>query len=113
MDLNIEITDENGETLEDFRVYQDGSDSNGASTIASMVEAVFDVSDSIGRTTPLNRAHGTDYGIMFKVEEWQQICRSLRADGENQYAAGIEKSIAGMQESKKEDEEHDLKMGRA
>lgn len=41
MDLRITISDENGEVLEDFNVYQDGSDSEGAKRIVQMVAGEF------------------------------------------------------------------------
>lgn len=43
MDLRIQIRDENDEVLRELTVYQDGSDSEGADTIAEMIAAEFDV----------------------------------------------------------------------
>lgn len=43
MDLRIVISDENGEVLEDFSVYQDGSDSLGAQRIVRMIASEFQV----------------------------------------------------------------------
>ena len=43
MDLRIKITDENNDTLQNITVYQDGSDSEGAETIAAFIRASFDI----------------------------------------------------------------------
>jgi hypothetical protein len=43
MDLRIKITDENDFVLQDITVYQDGSDSDGAETIAAFIRASFDI----------------------------------------------------------------------
>lgn len=43
MDLRIKITDENDDTLQLITVYQDGSDSEGAETIAAFIRASFDI----------------------------------------------------------------------
>ena len=43
MDLRIVISDENGEVLEDFSVYQDGSDSEGAQRVVELIAGEFQV----------------------------------------------------------------------
>lgn len=45
MDLKVIIVDENDEVLESFRIYQDGSDVEGAAKIASLCEMHFEVED--------------------------------------------------------------------
>ena len=45
MDLKIEISDENGDTLQTVQIYQDGSDSEGAKKIRDWIEANFDVEE--------------------------------------------------------------------
>lgn len=47
MDLRIVITDENDEALEDIRVYQDGSDADGAAAIAAFIRASFDIDSDV------------------------------------------------------------------
>lgn len=45
MDLHILITDENGDTMYDAQVYQDGSDSEGANKIADFIERNFEIEE--------------------------------------------------------------------
>ena len=47
MDLKIQITDENGEVLDNVSIYQDGSDSEGTEKIREMLEAVFTIENSV------------------------------------------------------------------
>lgn len=50
MDLRIIVMDENEHTLQDITVYQDGSDSEGAETIAAFIRASFDIERDTGWT---------------------------------------------------------------
>ena len=43
MDLRIEITDENGNIMDRFTVYQDGSDSEGTAFIRKLIGAAFTI----------------------------------------------------------------------
>ncbi len=45
MDLRIEITDENGDSLWKGCIYQDGSDSEGAGQISAFIKANYTMDD--------------------------------------------------------------------
>ena len=45
MDLKIVITDENDEVLQQFSIYQDGSDAEGASNIKELLKMDFIIED--------------------------------------------------------------------
>lgn len=101
MDLRITITDENGNTLQNIEIYEDGSDSDAVDIITMLIEEEFkSCSTFVSKRTKLEPTHGTRYGVMHSVGEWQQICRSLRKDGEGLYADSIEKNILSMQAEK-------------
>lgn len=50
MDLRISITDENGDRLRLVVVYQDGSDSEGAEQIATMIAEKFDIDEELSES---------------------------------------------------------------
>ena len=45
MDIRIKLTDENGETLDRFVVYQDGSDIEGAAFIRKLISEALTVEE--------------------------------------------------------------------